>query len=78
MSEKSIAVMGVGNILCRDEGLGVHIVQKLQDYDLPENVALIDAGTAFVDAFLDVSHAHKVIVVDNFMYKNYNLDVRNM
>ncbi|MBA7663105.1 Hydrogenase 1 maturation protease [subsurface metagenome] len=56
--------MGVGNILCRDEGVGVHIVQELQAHDLPGNVVLIEAGTSVLDAFLDAARADKVIVID--------------
>jgi hydrogenase maturation protease len=33
----SIAVIGLGNILLKDEGVGVHAVEALQRrYDLPE------------------------------------------
>ena len=64
MPEKSFAIIGAGNILCRDDGIGVHIVQELQKHDLPDNVSLMDAGTATLDAFFEVAHTHKVIVID--------------
>jgi hydrogenase maturation protease len=64
LSEKRIIIIGAGNVLCRDEGLGVHIIEKLREYDLHGNVTLIDAGTATVDAFIDSASADKVVVID--------------
>jgi len=60
-----IAVLGIGNILLRDDGIGVHIVNALEkDGVLPE-VNLIDGGTSILD-LLDVFVKHKkVIVVDS-------------
>ncbi|NPA11594.1 MAG: HyaD/HybD family hydrogenase maturation endopeptidase [Epsilonproteobacteria bacterium] len=41
-----ILVLGIGNILFGDEGIGVHIVNYLDEkYDFGENVDLIDGGT---------------------------------
>lgn len=43
---KKILILGVGNILLRDEGLGVHVVEKIiKEHPLPENVEVIDGGT---------------------------------
>ena len=43
---KKILVLGVGNILYTDEGVGVRLVEKLQrEYDFSENVTLLDGGT---------------------------------
>ena len=41
----SILVMGVGNYLMGDEGIGVHIIQEMAKMDLPENVDILDGGT---------------------------------
>ncbi|MCP4668929.1 MAG: hydrogenase maturation protease, partial [Deltaproteobacteria bacterium] len=44
-AEKQITVLGVGNILFTDEGLGVHVVEKLMhEYAFPENVSVEDGG----------------------------------
>jgi|GEM_PF-369973 hydrogenase maturation protease len=46
MSNNEILVLGVGNILCSDEGAGVHCVHRLQQrYAFSENVKLLDGGT---------------------------------
>lgn len=46
MSEESILVLGVGNVLMRDEGIGPRIVEEIErHYSLPANVSVTDAGT---------------------------------
>ena len=46
MSKNEILVLGVGNILCSDEGAGVHCVHRLQQrYSFPGKVKLLDGGT---------------------------------
>lgn len=43
---ENILVMGVGNPLARDEGVGTAVIGLLErDYAFPENVRLVDAGT---------------------------------
>jgi hydrogenase maturation protease len=42
-----IGILGVGNLLISDEGFGVHVINRLQEkYSFPENVELLDGGTA--------------------------------
>ena len=43
-SEK-ILILGLGNVLLQDEGIGVHTLQALQKKDWPSNVELLDGGT---------------------------------
>ncbi len=60
-----VAVLGVGNILCRDEGIGVRVVERLQQEALPDGVEVIDAGTAGLDALLAIiEQVDKLIVID--------------
>lgn len=45
-AQRRILVLGVGNILYTDEGVGVRCVEKLQgEYDFSANVTLVDGGT---------------------------------
>ncbi|MDR2884485.1 MAG: HyaD/HybD family hydrogenase maturation endopeptidase [Deferribacteraceae bacterium] len=44
MSKKTV-IMGVGNLLLCDEGIGVHASQEIAKWDLPEHVSVFDAGT---------------------------------
>lgn len=59
-----IAVLGIGNILMKDDGAGVEVVNRLEKMSWPENVSFIDGGTAIL-SLLDVFINHqKIIVVD--------------
>jgi hydrogenase maturation protease len=40
-----ILVLGIGNLLLGDEGVGVHAAQMLATLSLPENVLVVDGGT---------------------------------
>ena len=42
---KNIVVLGIGNYLFSDEGIGVHVVNEIKKWALPENVTVHDAGT---------------------------------
>jgi hydrogenase maturation protease len=44
MSKKTV-IMGVGNLLLSDEGIGVQAAQEIAKWDLPEHVSVFDAGT---------------------------------
>jgi len=60
-----IVVLGVGNILLSDEGIGVRTVEKLlQDYVLPAEVEVIDGGTSAMEMLEDLGHADHLIIVD--------------
>jgi hydrogenase maturation protease len=61
----SVALIGLGNILLKDEGVGVHAVEALQRrYDLPEGVRLIDGGTLGLDLLPLIEGVEKILFVD--------------
>jgi hydrogenase maturation protease len=62
--KKPILVLGVGNILLKDEGVGVHVARRLMDIDLPPQVEVVDGGTAGFDLLDDIEGREKVVVVD--------------
>lgn len=67
MTEKSarkIVVLGAGNILLRDEGIGVHVIREMEKMDLPPNVELLDGGTLGIDILNLIEGADKLIIVD--------------
>jgi hydrogenase maturation protease len=65
MSEKRILVLGVGNILLRDEGVGVRVVERLQAaYSFSPNVTLMDGGTLGIKLMEAISSSEFLIVVD--------------
>ena len=51
-------VLGVGNILLSDEGIGVHAVNALAArYELPPEVVVIDGGTSAMDCLDQIASA---------------------
>lgn len=63
--EKKIGIIGIGNLICGDEGFGVHTINYFEEnYIFPENVLLKDAGTAgiYMSPFLE--ECDPVIVID--------------
>ena len=64
MPGHKIAVLGIGNPLCRDDGVGIRVIQLMQSSGKYTCVDLIDGGTA-PDLFslLDES-VEKLIIVD--------------
>jgi hydrogenase maturation protease len=63
VGEKTI-VLGLGNLLMGDEGVGIHVVQRLQELELPPGVEAVDGGTAAFDLILILRDADRVIIVD--------------
>jgi hydrogenase maturation protease len=60
-----ILVLGVGNVLLSDEGVGVRVVEALaRRYRFPENVEVMDGGTAGMELLDTIARSHRVIVVD--------------
>ena len=62
-----VLVLGIGNYLMGDEGVGVHIVQRMEKMDLPEYVDVLDGGTGgffLMNVFDDYG---KVIFLDATM-----------
>lgn len=63
--KKKIGIAGIGNLLLRDEGFGVHVVQYLQNnYEFPENIDIQDVGTAgiYMAPFLET--CDPIFVID--------------
>ena len=59
-------IVGMGNELLSDEGLGIHVVRSLLDTrsSLPAEVQILEAGTALLDALEEMSGYPRVILVD--------------
>jgi hydrogenase maturation protease len=57
-------VLGIGNLILCDEGVGVHAARALMQEDLGPEVEAIEVGTAFLDAIPAIETAERIIVVD--------------
>jgi len=60
-----VVVLGMGNLLLKDEGIGVHVAHAMQEMPSPDNMSLevVDGGT-LPDAPLSFEDVDKLIVVD--------------
>lgn len=61
--EVRITVVGVGNLLLKDEGIGVHTTHALQQIDIPHNVRIVDGGTS-PDLPYYLENIDKLIIID--------------
>jgi hydrogenase maturation protease len=61
---KPILILGIGNILLKDEGIGVHVANKLIEAPLPPDVEVMDGGTIGMDLLYCIEGRKKVIVID--------------
>jgi hydrogenase maturation protease len=59
-----ILIIGIGNMLCRDEGVGVHVIEEMEDMELPEHVELLDIGTSTLDLVSHLEGVKKLIAID--------------
>jgi hydrogenase maturation protease len=65
MDTKRILVLGVGNILFTDEGVGVRCVERLErEYEFSENVRLMDGGTLGMRLMDPILQCDQLIVCD--------------
>ncbi len=58
-------VLGVGNLLMADEGLGPHAIAALErDFEAPPGVRLIDGGTSAMELLDDLACAQLLLIID--------------
>ena len=65
--KENILILGIGNYLMGDEGVGVHAIQALSKVDLPKNVDLIDGGTGSFDLMPILAQYPLVVFIDATM-----------
>ncbi len=60
-----VAILGMGNLLRRDEGLGVRAMQALLDrFIIPPEVLVVDGGTLGLDLIGYMEAAPRLLVLD--------------
>jgi hydrogenase maturation protease len=58
-------ILGVGNLLLSDEGVGLRVVEHLaKSYDLPEGVRILDGGTLGLDLLYYLEGVENLLIVD--------------
>ena len=62
--QEKITVLGIGNILFSDEGVGVHVANKLSAISLPEHVSVVEGGTDGFRLLNIITETEHLIVID--------------
>lgn len=57
-------ILGVGNLLLKDEGVGIHVIRALENEELPPNVSLMDGGTGGLHLIAWIQDYDRIIMVD--------------
>ena len=62
-------VLGIGNLLLGDEGVGVHAARELFKEDLPAETKVLEVGTAILDTLPELETANRAIILDAMKYE---------
>lgn len=61
----SVLVLGIGNLIMGDDGVGVLVAQQLQQgYRFAENVEIVDGGTLGLDLLPKLENISNLIMID--------------
>ena len=60
-----ITVLGIGNIVLRDEGFGVRVAEYLREnYFFPDQVRILDGGTLGMELLRFVAGTRRLLILD--------------
>jgi len=60
----SILILGIGNVLMGDEGVGPAVVREIERGPLPEGVTCLDGGTGSFTLLGPMQEARRVVLID--------------
>jgi len=65
LSSPQVVVLGLGNILLEDEGIGVHVVRHLeQQYRFSPEIEIVDGGTSGLDLLPFFGTDKAILLID--------------
>jgi hydrogenase maturation protease len=64
ISPPKIIILGVGNLLLSDEGVGVHVANELMKMELPHEVSVVEGGTEGFRLLNVITEADQLIIID--------------
>lgn len=64
ITDKKLLVIGIGNLIMGDEGVGIHVVQQLEKEDLPDFVECLDGGTGGFFLLEQMQEAARIVLID--------------
>ena len=59
-----VLILGIGNLVLRDEGVGIHAVQALEKEQLPSHVEVLDGGTGGVGIIGVLQEFDRIVMID--------------
>ena len=59
-----VLVLGIGNVLMGDDGVGPYAVEELKKTAWPEGTVFEDAGTSVIHYLAEISRCQRLIVID--------------
>lgn len=63
--EGRVLILGAGNLLLSDDGVGVHAIRRLGELvDLPKEVQVLDGGTLGLDLLYYLEGVSRLLIVD--------------
>jgi hydrogenase maturation protease len=62
--KQEILVLGIGNVLLGDEGIGVHAVRLLEKKSWPDHINFLDGGTGGFHLLSIFQQYKKIILID--------------
>jgi hydrogenase maturation protease len=60
---RRILIAGVGNTWLRDDGFGGEVARRLEQHELPDGVAVMDAGTGGLDLAYEVMRGYEALII---------------
>lgn len=63
-------ILGVGNLLLRDEGVGIHVIHALEKESLPSGVDLMDGGTGGFHLISWLEKYERIVMIDATLDNN--------
>lgn len=57
-------ILGVGNLLLKDEGVGIHVISRLKKEEFPTNVDIMDGGTGGFHLTGRLQEYDRLIIID--------------
>lgn len=63
-AQNKTLVLGLGNVIMGDEGVGVHVVRALEKQALPSHVECLDGGTGGFILLEPLQAAQHIILID--------------
>lgn len=59
-----VLVLGVGNLLMGDEGVGIHVLRLLEDEPALAGVRLLDGGTGGINLLREFDGVRDIVLID--------------